>query len=327
MKLLHKVLQLHPHKHTGKVLPHKHTSYGVLFLLMIIPVLLMAVVDRMTTAAADYSISATVPASIPEGAPVITSPVDGSTTTNSSVTIIGTCPPSNQPVIIAVYDKDAFIGSTQCSSEGTFSLQVTLSPGLHELRAVIISATGDVGSSSDSIAITRAADTINESSLSISDQNTGLRDVVRLHLKDPYIVLDYQGNTTLSLQVLGGESPYSLHIEWGDGSSDTYRIADSSDQHFAHKYQILGTYGVVVTATDATGEQMTVHSTAITYALQNRAWFDDSASLGSVSPLVAFLDRYVWHIYIATLSSLVFLWYIEHGRHIVTRSTSRLRHR
>src|SRR5690242_16476962 len=101
VKSAHKPLKLRHTKYTGKIMAHKHTSYRVLFFLMLVPIGLMAFIDQMV-GASDLQVHAKVPAPIPAGAPAITSPVDNSTVNSGDLTVSGSCPVITPAVIIAI---------------------------------------------------------------------------------------------------------------------------------------------------------------------------------------------------------------------------------
>ncbi len=121
---------------------------------MLAPIIMMALVGKLATAA-DLTVTATVPAPMPSGAPLITSVADGSTTTQGQVLVEGTCPTIDPAVIIAIYDNGVLVGSAECTVDGTFSVPVSLSVGSHTLTAVIVTITGEIGASSPAVTIAR----------------------------------------------------------------------------------------------------------------------------------------------------------------------------
>ncbi|MDB5177252.1 MAG: hypothetical protein JWN75_920 [Candidatus Saccharibacteria bacterium] len=342
VKSVHKALKLRHHKHTGKLLAHKHTSYRVLFLLMLVPIIAMALVEQ-AAGASDLRVSAKIPAPMPAGAPAITSPVDNATSNSSNLVVSGTCPIITPAVIIALYDGETLIGSGQCSVNGTFSLPVTLSFGKHVLVATVVTITDDVGASSSPVTVTYpepAASTATvkpDGSLTSPGQSV-FGPPVRIVASDIYVTMQSDGHAVWHGSFADGKMPYTVRIDWGDGEVNTYTTVDQAKQEYSHDYKTITTHKIIIQVTDANGGVSTLYSVAITLSLQKRSETVGAVGMGvgssdnngqPLSPVVTFIQKYVWQIYIGTLSGLTFLWYLEHGRHIIThaKTIGRLHHR
>ena len=78
------------------------------------------------------SVSTATSVSITVGAPAITSPSSGFSTTNSSVTIIGTGFPG---AAVNIYDGTTKVGAGPADSAGNFSISIALAVGAHSLSA------------------------------------------------------------------------------------------------------------------------------------------------------------------------------------------------
>ncbi len=328
VKSVHKVLKLHHHKHTGKLLAHKHTSYRMLFLLMLLPIGLMALIDQMA-GASELMVGASVPAPIPSGAPVITRPAPDTTVYSSDITVVGTCPIITPSVIIAIYDNDALVGSTKCSPDGKFSVPVSLTLGVHSLVATVVTITGDTGRSSQPVSVTYML--IDPEKGKITTAPLGFGAPVRIVPTDPFTTIHHDGNAVWRGKFVDGQKPYSVRVDWGDGIEDVYAITDEQEQTFAHNYTKRQTSTIVVEVTDATGEKMTVYGLALTFSMHEYNGLGSTlhGTDTSSSPFATFIQKYIVHIYVFSLSALVFLWYLEHGRHIVRagKHVGRLRHR
>lgn len=330
VKSVHQALHLRHHKHTGKILAHKHTSYRVLFLLMLAPIAMMVLVDQMEARASDYVVTATVPAVIPSDPAVITSPINNSTVNSPEIRVSGNCPVVNQAVIIAIYADDVLSGSTYCQPDGTFSVPITLTPGSHTLVAKIVTITNDHGTDSQPVIVTykpltsQPPNTSSDESPqpSRSGQSPQLNNIddigslLRIMAADTHVVMDSRGHVTWRGTILGGTPPYNVVVEWGDGTTNTYKVNDQAEQAFTHTYAEKQPYVVIVHATDTVGNSAVLYSVAVTYFVQNNLGLNIDTQLPPSLPIVAFIQRYIWQIYIGTFFSLVFLWYIEHGRHL-----------
>ena len=333
MKSAHKVLRLHHHKHTGKVIAHKHTSYRVLFLLMLLPVMMLTLVDRLNVAASDLFVNAKVMAGLPAGVPMITSPQDGDTMLNANITASGSCPTYNPAPIVTLYNNGNFAGSTPCTPEGTFSIPILLSYGTNALIPKLISITDEVGDPGPTVTVTLPS--------SISHPATGgaglpgLEGVNAIGLPlrivpiDMFALVVADGSVSWRGSIVGGSAPYTIHMDWGDGTNSTTKIGDSSEQIFTHRYDKVGMYDITIVVTDNDGSTVSMHIAGITRFVQTGVAGLDT-NLQQLPPPIAFIQKYVVQIYIVTLSSLIFLWYLEHGRHVVSASTKiykrKLRH-
>lgn len=299
----------------------------MLFFLMLAPIGLMAFVDQMA-GASEMVLSASVPAPIPSEAPVITSPAANSTVHTKDITVIGTCPVIAPAVIIAIYDNGSLAGSTQCSGDGKFSVPVSLTPGVHSLLATVVTITGDKGLSSQPVNVTYVLVDSARSEVT-TGALPGFGAPLRIVPSDPFTTIHHDGSAVWRGKFVDGQKPYTIRIDWGDGIEDTYTITDEEEQIFAHDYTKIQTSTIIVKATDAGGDSMTVYGLAMTFSMQHNGFGVMLHGADSSSPILAFIQKYIVYIYITTLSALVFLWYIEHGRHVVRagKHVGRLRHR
>ena len=109
-------------------------------------------------------------------------------------------------------------------------------------------------------------------------------------------------------------------MDWGDGRVTAATVNDNSEQLFTHRYESVRLHDVTMTVHDANDGEAALHIVAATQFIRTGAAGLDTAS-SQVPPVIAFIQKYVWQIYIGTLSALIFLWYLEHGRHIVVTRT------
>src|SRR5882757_4742169 len=115
--------RLHPHKHTGKLLHHRHTSYRALAVLLLLTGGILVRTEwsmRQVAAADSLFVFATVPAPIPTMGPVILVPTDGSLTHDPNITVSGTCEAMTPATTIAIYSNGTLLGSAPCAPDGTF---------------------------------------------------------------------------------------------------------------------------------------------------------------------------------------------------------------
>ncbi len=291
---------------------------------MLAPIAMMALVDQMSARASDYVVTAMVPAPLPTEAPVITSPHNDTTVTTQELVVKGVCPVVSPAVLITIYENDALLGSTVCGSDGTFTVPVSLTLGTHTIQAKVLTITGQTGATSDSVRVTYTLPSIpGTKKQDIYNTTAGIDGIgfpVRIVPSAPYVVIGSDGQAVWRGSFHDGSLPYTVTVDWGDGQTDSYNVGDASEQALAHRYGSMTTYTIIIKATDAHGGTATLYSVVITYRTQQSLGLGVESQISSASPFVRFIEQHVWHIYIITLSGLVFLWYIEHGRHLAMQT-------
>lgn len=275
----------------------------------------MALVGQLASADT-YTVTATVPAPMPAGVPEITSPTDGMTISGDSVNVSGTCPVITPAIIVAIYRDSTLIGSTECRADGAFFVAVPLAYGANVLTATVVTITGGIGGTSAPVTVTHPQPVIP----TIGGQSVGqLADMaLPIHITSPdkFVLLGPDGSAAWHGSISGGTPPYAVSIEWGDGETDKHTITDHAERLYTHRYGTLHPYSITVRVTDARDGTSTFRTVAVTLALHALQGVKDSGS-GQLPPLMVFIDKYMWQIYIVTLSGLIFLWYLEHGHHLI----------
>jgi hypothetical protein len=118
-------LKISQHKHSGRHLPHEHTSYLPLGLLVLIVGLTMASCAAPNLseaspgpAAGSVGLTGTVPKAPPKVGATITSPTNGQHFSTSPITVSGGC---TAKTLIEVYKNDIFAGHTY-HKPGTYQI-------------------------------------------------------------------------------------------------------------------------------------------------------------------------------------------------------------
>jgi hypothetical protein len=273
---MRRMLKFHHPKHTGKLIHHRHTSYGVLFALLVgVGVLLVTLtVSAFNVKADDLYVTATVPAPIPTGAPVFTSPSDGYTTDNPTVDFEGTCPVITPAVVIGLYEGATLLGSDQCSPSGNFAISAQLTTGAHSVVATVVTITGDTGESSTPLHVTYTLPvttiptspttpvTPGQPTSPPSVNGDGLAPILQITSDKPFILFQPGIQTTWKGSFAGGSAPYTVHVNWGDGVSDSF-TSDGSAVSYHHTYTTSGSYTITVTITDQAGYSLTRNFAAV----------------------------------------------------------------
>ena len=174
----------------------------------------------------------------PSTAATISTPTNGQSFTSLPVTVSGLCP---DDVLVKVFKNNVFAGSAQCTN-GSYSLIIDLFNGQNELVARVYDALDQAGPDSNVVTV------------SFTDSRSGTGP--RVSLTSNYAKRGANPNETLTwpITLSGGQGPYALSVDWGDGSThDLISREFPGTFNIEHVYEVPGIYNVVVKATDANG--------------------------------------------------------------------------
>lgn len=242
-----------PHRHSGSLQPHEHTSYGFLAVtLMITAIPLIAVTATAKTPydgpeAGSIGLTGVMPGKPPVTGATITSPATGFRTTTLPVTVMGTCPPD---LLVELFKNDIFSGSTTCTTAGTFQLDIDLLIGSNDVVARVYDALNQPGP--DSNIVTLYYDALPSQSGPLASLDFG---GVQLLINTDAV---YRGifpgkELGMPLQVIGGTPPYAVNIQWGDGSNSVVPRNDNQQFRVGHTYKKAGVYQITIQASDSFG--------------------------------------------------------------------------
>lgn len=274
---MHRALKLHHHKHSGKLIHHRHTSYWALVLIVLVAGVFVAIIDRAARADT-LGVSAIVPAPIPSDPAFFTSPASNTIFENASVTLEGDCPVISPAVIIVIYRGNEALGSSTCSASGEFEVDITLQRGTQSLIARILTITGQWGQDSTPLTLTYTPAAVAEPTSPVSP--TAPRETIStngsftspvaspllIQLENPVITYRPSFSIQLRARFSGGTLPYTVVIAWGDGTSHTETIHDHEFHAFSHIYTAADVEHFSATVTDSS-EQIVSQ----TYAVVNLA--------------------------------------------------------
>lgn len=316
---MHKFLKLHHHKHTGKVLHHRHTSYRALAIVVVLAGACMLLTNRMAQAA-DYIVTAKISAPLPSGAPVITSPTEGSVFSTPAITINGSCPLSTPAILVVIYEGTTALGTAQCSALGTFTVPVTLHTGVQQLVATVVNITDDVGDSSTPLTVTYtpppaqapaptapSGTTTPKPSNPRSTPRGGGEQELEIRSRSPFIVYSPSKPAVWRGSFAGGQPPYTANIAWGDGTTSWLKQVGSEQQEVSHSYaEVKSAYRVTITLRDSGGHELQMRLLAVSPTTTSGAL--TTPKLNTPFPF----SRYLYLLYLLTLLVLIGLWVIEH---------------
>lgn len=241
MRTLHKKLHLQHHSHTGRLIHHRHTSYRSLVVLFVVAGALMLELNYINRVAADelMGVTATVHVPRPQSAPIIASPLEGTTIKGDGTTVVGSCPIISPQAVVVISVDNAKVGSAACDSTNNFSFATNLSSGNHTIVATPYSVDNDAGPASTPLHLdvpngTTATPDSKLTATTLFSSVTASKTV------------DWSGTLT------GTKTPYRLLLNWGDGSYSSYNVTPGP-QHLHHQYAQLASYNVTVGLRDGTG--------------------------------------------------------------------------
>ena len=268
---LHRALHLQHHRHTGKLLHARHTSYRGLATLIVVAGAFMIGLNVMARVTADtvdsftLHIYASKPAPIPLDAAEITSPHDGDNVEKSSQIVSGMCPPIDPRGIIVLLDNGIQVGSIACDSSNQFSLLLVLTPGKHTFIARTYTITGDTGPDSEPVTITYTTPApVTSSAQAELDAEEPNGPPLTLTIDAPFIVFGPGADAVWSGSITGGTLPYDVHINWGDDSQSDYMVTQSGKQQFVHRYTDMQSHLILLRVIDAKGRGITQDYAAVT---------------------------------------------------------------
>jgi hypothetical protein len=217
---------------------------------LMIAVVLFALFLPMRAHAENLSVSAGVAYDIPYVAATFVSPSANFQTNSNTIRLTGTCQVVQPFSVVTIWRSSGQIGSVICSG-GSFSIDIGLILGVNQLTARTSNASDVFGP--DSIVLVAryepAAKTVDPTPnpfQNISLNNSGLT----VTSSKPYVQTSSDSlelNATLSID--GGDSPYKVHIRWGDGSTKESSQTGKSIL-LNHTYPGPGSYQIEVTVSD-----------------------------------------------------------------------------
>ena len=249
--MLYTLLKLSHFKHTGRLRPHEHTSYGFLAII-ILAVGVILTSFSVSTFAADpgpqagsVGLTGIVPASPPKIAATINTPSNQQHFNTSPITLSGTCPTG---ILVEIYENNIFAGSTPCNSNGTYSIDINLLYGQNSIVAQVYDVLNQSGPISQPVTIFYDATQLQSASLS------------SLNFSGSQLLLStnavYRGAfpnqaITLPITVLGGTPPYAVNINWGDSTNKVIAQNNNTTFNVSHSYQKPGTYKITLQGSDS----------------------------------------------------------------------------
>lgn len=294
---MYKILELQHHRHTGKVLHHRHTSFRGLALLLVVVGLSMGAIQGAARAIS-YDVSATVPAPLPTTQPTINTPTTGTIETQPLITVTGNCEIMTPQILVVIYSNNVSRGSTVCQGDGTFSVDITLLSGVNNLTAKPVNITGQSGpESAPAVQVTynppapapapapvtptpvtptpSAPQPVTQSAPAPTTSAPALKS------NDEYFIYAPGQVFRWSLFISEGTTPYSLRVDWGDDTVTEQVIQVKGEVVLEHTYTRPAVYNITAVITDANQQTTRINLAAISPAIQNAPALAITPNIGS----------------------------------------------
>jgi hypothetical protein len=214
-----------------------------------------------------YGVTASVPYPAPNQAAVIDPSLDGTTVSDALQTVTGTCEITSPDTVVSIWSGQSSLGSTACDS-GTFSVQIMLASGNNTLIARSASVSSLYGPDSTPITIilnlpvvitpptpptgTPTAPPATPQTIQVA-ANAAVSAGLKIATTTPFTALSSSNSVTINVVVSGGTRPYTVFLNWGDGTTETYTVPLPGTYAFSHVYQVTGSYEIRGQLEDAVG--------------------------------------------------------------------------
>lgn len=300
-------IELTHNRHTGRYLPHHHTSFAGLAFMLLLVTIVLAGVTAGAWAGTPYTgpdsgsigLSGRVPAPPPTRAATITTPKTGQSFSATPITVSGTCP---KDTIVEVFKNDIFAGAASCDGAGRFTLEIDLLYGTNALVARVYDALDQAGP--DSNVVTVRYDALPQQADGADASN--LNDIQMLLRSSPVYRGSFPGQTLkLPLEIIGGTPPFAVKIDWGDNKEDLLTRSDRKTFDASHTYARPGSYQVKIKATDNRKQSAYL---AIIAIINGRAEINGAGSSQTRTPSLPDRLLLAWPLLALAVAMVVSFW-------------------
>ncbi len=244
------------HKHSGRRLHWRNTSYTVLFFLLIFTAAFLACTTLAVhaynkTGQGSISFSGFSKGPPPEHAAEILSPVTRAIFDHAIIEVAGSC---ERNLFLELYRNSVLAGGAICKSDGTFKLFMTLVPGKNDLQVKIHDALWQYGPDSRVVSVW---------------YNVPLPPVpiLLVYTKPVQDGVMLGNDLTLEYIISGGDSPYAVTISWSDNSVPFVALQQKVGKFQAkHTYEKAGQYPIIITITDERGTQALMQTVVVVHS-------------------------------------------------------------
>lgn len=211
------------------------------------------------TSNGDITVSGTVPTPPPENAPTIDQPTSGNTYNQKNITVSGRCDAS---LIVKIFSNGVFVGSTVCQNDGTYSLRIDLFIARNDLVARQYDSLNQASPDSNMVNVYYSPpppvipDTSGSHQGDSAEQPPAVAHFQLIIDYDYTVQSIFAGHAfRLPVKFMGGTGPYTVTIDWGEGSSNTFKRNNTNSFDTSFIYERPGTYIVSIKVNDASGQE------------------------------------------------------------------------
>ena len=305
MTYMRRWLKLSHHHHSGQLKPHEHTSYLPLGILLL--VVGLALTAYTATAATPYDgpeagsigLTGIMPGKPPTEAATIRTPANGQRFSETPVTVTGTCPAET---LVELFKNEIFAGSTICTAEGTYSLDIDLMNGQNVLIARVYDALNQPGP--DSAPITVFYDGLPPQADALNSLEFGGNQLL-LNTDAVFRGVFPEREMAVPIDILGGTPPYAVNVQWGDSTNKVIPRNDNVTFNATHAYAKPGVYQVSLQASDASGRVAFLTVAAI---VNGQPPAGVAAATSKPSSAITAQLLALWPLYAIAVTSVVSFW-------------------
>jgi hypothetical protein len=246
------------------------------------------------TSSGSIGLQGEISTAAPTRGATISTPSNGASYTTLPVTISGLCPDN---LLVKIFANNVFVGSIFCTN-GSYSLPIDLFNGQNDLVARVYDALDQAGPDSNTVSVT-----YNDANFLQFGTQVSLTSIYAERGAPPSTELDWP------IILSGGNGPYAISVDWGDGSpADLESQPSSGTFTIKHTYKSAGIYKVIVEATDKNGDKAFLQLTAVSTGATQ------SNTTKSSTPTSAIKIEVLWWPALAMLP-LIFLAFWVGRRH------------
>lgn len=198
--------------------------------------------------AASYDVSASVAFPAPAQPAIFDNLLANIVSENEVFQVFGSCEYNPPTTIVVIMRETTILGSVNCESNGTFRLDVTLVRGNNNLIARSSSISGNYGPDSSPLSVSYAPRPVEPGAPEASVDSS-----LTITSPEAFTTLNDENIGTIQITVGGGRGPYTIAINWGDGTTETLMVPDAGTFSFRHTFLSTGIFKVVATVTDVLG--------------------------------------------------------------------------
>lgn len=318
------------HSRSLRLLGHRQTSYGLLVFLVLVTGMVLAGVtvnahadQQMDNTCNDWgntilhscqniyaiAISAVVPPPRPSKPAIITSPVTGQSFSTNPVTVSGTCQDGE---LVKVFSNGILVGSVICNSSSRFSVPVDLVIGQNQLQAWNYNTLDQQGPDGNTVSV----------SLNQPSGGPGLSTELILQSVNYYKGIQPGQTVTWPITIVGGQAPYAVSIDWGDGTTDVVTRLEPGPFTVQHTYKQIGsgylsTFPLIIRASDAAGHTAYLQLTTLVNTQDSSAGAKQKAQSNTL--------LIIWPLWIVLLLMVISFWLGERReKHIMEKKLEAL---